>query len=144
MYAYLSDGRAAAERRHGGARHLTAVLIDPPDRGWQSAPGSVLTHILTGAMSRAGALNRSLKAAVAVCMFPRRDQWDHSPHDLLNPKQGTWEKSPENMFQKLRLVGVSPIVRVTHSFGVLARFCSRGPRLLAQKHPAPRKLAWVS
>lgn len=51
MYAYLSDGRAAAERP-GVARHLTAVLIDPPDRSWQSAASSVLTHVLTG-VSRA-------------------------------------------------------------------------------------------
>lgn len=71
MYAYLSDGRAAAERRHGVARHLTAVLIDSPDRSWQSAQGSVLTHVLTGTMSRAGALCGSLKAVVAVCMVPQ-------------------------------------------------------------------------
>ena len=92
----------------------------------------------------AGALSGSLKAVVAVCMSPPRDQWDHSPRDRLNPKQGTWEKSLKNMFQKLRMVGVSPIMWVTHSFGALARFCSRGSYLLAQKHQAQRKLAWVS
>lgn len=71
MYAYLSDGRTAAERRHGVARHLTAVLIDPPDRSWQPAARSILTHVLTGAMSRAGALCGSLKAVVTVCLLPQ-------------------------------------------------------------------------
>jgi hypothetical protein len=72
LYAYLSDGRAAAERRHGVARHLTAVLIDPADRSWRSALGSVLTHVLTGAMSRAGASCGSHKAVIAVRMLPKR------------------------------------------------------------------------
>lgn len=51
MCAYLADGRAAAGRPCV-ARHLKAVLIDPPDRSRQSAAGSVLTHVLTRAVSR--------------------------------------------------------------------------------------------
>lgn len=88
MYAYLSDGRAAAERPCV-ARHLTAVLIDPPDRSWRSAAASVLTHVLTGAVSR----TETSQGIAQICGGCVHAPQDPSPNDLLNPKQNTFGKS---------------------------------------------------